>query len=156
MAPIFQHLPDLNVQAFDRINGVDDLSNFRTEAKKRNHLSNSNDKHLSARYHIKAHRGDVSSLSFSFCGSSRCLRRACHVPFAVCTVVPKIARFHPVLHRGLTVLAYHNLFPRIPRQLAKRLSTRNPCCPAFVTHHRSRTCSTNRMWLMHSNASGQP
>jgi hypothetical protein len=78
------------------------------------------------------------------------------VPLAVCTVVPKITRFHPVLHRGLTVLAYHNLFPRIPRQLAKRLSTRNPCCPAFVTHHRSRTCSTNRMRLMHSNASGQP
>ncbi len=44
----FLHLPELHVQTFDRIGRLDDLSNFRTEAKKNGALVPSDVAALSA------------------------------------------------------------------------------------------------------------
>ena len=91
-----------------------------------------------------------------FRNSPPALRRACHVALAVRTVVPKIARLHPVLYCGLAFLTHHHFFPGIPRQFAERLSARNPSRTTLVTHYSPLTCSPDWMRLMHSNASDQP
>ena len=87
--------------------------------------------------------------AFPRTGSLTLLGLTAHVPLAMRAIVPQISRLHPMLHRGLAVLAHHGLLLRVPRQLPKRLCPGNPCGPALVTPHRTPGCAPHWVRRMH-------